>query len=401
MADPVSLLPPNATPLMRTLSEVYAEAGQLPAIDLATLWDPQRAPAARLPSLAADVGVMLWKPEWPETKKRNVIARTIALKRRLGTRPAFEEHLRFIGAELVQFRAPPQRAAVRRHRTPEERERWASQFPALDVTQVRIRHRRPGRLVVGRCWGGRRKAAVESPAASFFGARATLTRASVAQPVRIRRVDGHLQAALPDARRRAVAGRPLSRRAWCPRRSTASSRLYAFTFGDRRADTLSPGKPSIEIQAGEHRHLGQRPATVVAGAAFGGRRRFLRSSRAREHVSRSIRLFDPALAASGRLRPRGGMIAGKTVLGQPAFQLRLAVDLKRQKRGRRAWPFSWRGPLRAHDPSRLADGLAAVRAAKLGRDQVLVRTGLYRPIAAGDGVPLDGAYHLGQIVRSL
>lgn len=400
MAEPVSLLPPNASPVLRALSEAFAPAAELPPIDLSTRWDPHRCPTGRLPSLAADLGVQLWKPEWPESKKRTVIARSIALMRRRGTLPSFAEHLAFVGAELVEFRAPPQRAVVRRHRTPDERQAWAAQFPLLTVTEVRIRHRRVGRLVAGRCWGGSRRVAAHSPAAKYFGPRAAISRHGEAVTVPIREREGHLQVALPDARRRAVAGRTLER-SWTPRSSTATSRIYAFSFGDRLADTVSPGKPSIAIRPAVAGRRGARPGQIRAGGVFGGSRRFLRSSRAAEHVERSIRLFDPELAASGRLRPRGGVIAGRTVLGQPAFQLRLAIDLKHRKRGRRPWPLSWRGPLRAHDPSRLADGLAAVRAAKLGRDQVLVRTGLYRPIAAGDGVPLDGTYRLGQIVRSL
>lgn len=385
---------------MRALSEAFGPAAELPQVDLAGMWDPRRAPAERLPTLAADLGLMLWKPEWPESKRRSVIARSMKLMRRRGTLPAFAEHLRFVGGDLVEFRAPPQRAIARRHRTPAERQAWAGQFPLLTVFQVRQRHARPRRLVAGRCWGGSRRVAEPSPASNFYGPRAQLSRDGASIPVRIRKVDGHLQAALPETRGRALPGRPVGR-GWCPRASTARARVYAFHFGDRIADTVSPGKPDAEIRPAAQGLRGPRDRQVIAGGVFGGRRRFLRASSAAERVTQSVRLFDPELAASGRLRPRGGILAGRTILGQPAFQLRLAVDLKRRKRGRRPWPLSWRGALRSHDPSRLSDGLAAVRAAKLGRDQVLVRTGLYRPITAGDGVPLDGAYRLGQIVRSL
>lgn len=400
MTEVRSLLPPNASPVMRALSEVFTEASTLPAMDLAGMWDPRRCPAGRLPSLAADLGVQLWKPEWPETKKRRVIARSIALMRRRGTVPAFAESLSFVGAELVQFRAPPQRAIVKRHPTLDEREAWARQFPLLTVTYGRARHVRPRRLVAGRCWGASRRTASRNIAAAYMGPRATLTRGGATSPVRIRRVGDHLQVAMGDARRPAFTGHTLGR-GWKPKASRAAGQTYAFRFGERRAATVSPGKPAVDIRASLTPLGGPRTGQLVAGAAFGGRRRFVRSSRASERVGRSVRLFDPSMAARGLLRPRSGLIAGRTILGQPAFQLRLAVDLKHRRRGRRAWPFSWRGVLRAHDPSRLADGLAAVRAVKLGRDQVLVRTGLYRPIAAGDGVPLDGSHRLGQIVRSL
>ncbi|MDZ4371543.1 MAG: phage tail protein I [Phenylobacterium sp.] len=402
-----SLLPPNATPAMRALSEAFAEAGDLPAVDLATLWDPARAPAARLATLAADLGVMVWDPNWSETRKRKVIRRTLALKRRIGTRPAFAEHLDFVDAELVRFRTPPARAVPRRAWTDADRRRWASQFPRLDVTYVRERHVRKGRLVAGRCWGGSRRAVRANQAHEHAGPRATLTQApagqapdsqaGVTRPVRIRARADHLVASLGTSSGGAIVGRSLS--GWRLRPSSTADRTYAFRAENPTTHAIAPGRPVAAAHADVSARPFQGARRFVAGRALGPRS-VVRRDRGHEHVVRSFRLFDPAMAQDGRLKARGGFFVGRTVLGQPAFQLRLSVDLSHPKAGRRPWPLSPRGPVRAYDPARVDAGLSAARAAKLGRDQVLVRTGLYRPIIAGDGVPLDGSYRLGQIVRS-
>jgi phage tail-like protein len=407
MGDLRTLLPVNSPELLKALSEAFAEHLQAEETGLAHLWDPRRAPAQRLASLAADLGVPLWNPAWSDSKKRHVIASAVRLMRRRGTRQSFESYLRFVDAELVGFRTPPQVAAARRHPTPERRSAWAAQFPELRVHRPRIRHVRTNRLVLGRCWGGVRRTPVAEIAAQFSAPRAVLVRDGLQQPVRVHEIRDaaglaptHLQVAISSSTPVTTANRPAGR-GFVLRRSTAGQRLYNYTAGPGRVDVLTPSTTPQLIAPAAGKSRVARKGAIVPGAAVGGARRFLRRSRAREQTYESLRLFDPALAASGRIRPRGGFTLGRTRLGQPAFELHLDVDLSQRQEGRRPFPFSTRGPLRSHDPSRMADGLAAARAAKLGRDRVLVRTGLYRPITVADSIPLDGSYRLGQIVRSL
>jgi phage tail-like protein len=407
MGDLRTLLPVNSPELLKALSEAFAEHLQTDDTGLAHLWDPRRAPTQRLASLAADLGVPLWNPAWSDPKKRHVIASAIRLMRRRGTRQSFESYLRFVDAELVGFRAPPQVAAARRHPTADQRVAWAAQFPELRVHRPRIRHVRTNRLVPGRCWGGARRTPVAEVAGQFSAPRGVLIRDGVEQAVRVREIrdpaglaPAHLQVAISSSAPATTANRPAGRR-FVLRRSTAGQRLYNYTAGAGRADVLTPSPTPRLIAPATGRSRIVRKGAIVPGAAIGGARRFLRKSRAREQTYESLRLFDPALAASGRIRPRGGFTLGRTRLGQPAFELHLDVDLAQRRKGRRPFPFSTRGPLRSHDPSRMTDGLAAARAAKLGRDRVFVRTGLYRPITVADAIPLDGSYRLGQIVRSL
>ena len=110
-----SLLPPNATPLMRAL-----EAGTTlrPDIDVGAVAeavaDPMTAPAFLLPWLAYGESVDAWDADWSEADKRAAIAGSIAFHRRKGTRASVEEVLsRFDQlARLVEWHeASPRRPA--------------------------------------------------------------------------------------------------------------------------------------------------------------------------------------------------------------------------------------------------------------------------------------------------
>ncbi|MGI8364873.1 phage tail protein I [Sphingomonas paucimobilis] len=110
-----SLLPPNATPLMRALE---AGATLRPDIDVGALADavadPMTAPAFLLPWLAYGESVDAWDADWSEADKRAAIANSIAFHRRKGTRASVEEVLsRFDQlARLVEWHeASPRRPA--------------------------------------------------------------------------------------------------------------------------------------------------------------------------------------------------------------------------------------------------------------------------------------------------
>lgn len=110
-----SLLPPNATPLMRALE---AGATLRPDIDVGALADavadPMTAPAFLLPWLAYGESVDAWDADWSEADKRAAIANSISFHRRKGTRASVEEVLsRFDRlARLIEWHeASPRRPA--------------------------------------------------------------------------------------------------------------------------------------------------------------------------------------------------------------------------------------------------------------------------------------------------
>lgn len=405
-AVPTSLLPPGADPFLIALSEAFAEAADLPLVDdFDQLWDPGRAPPAVLPALARAVGVTLWRADWPVSKKRQVIAQTIALKRKRGTHEAFAAYLKMADVDLVSLRAPPQTLYPRIRKTTAERQAWAWQFPELRVYPFRRRHVPFGVLTAGRPWGRRGRSARASVAAVYAGVEAKLLVGGEATPVAVRRLadpDGAkpaVRVGLVASGARLTAGRAGGRRV--ARASSAADRVFTYRAASRGPAALPPSSAAVDYAPVRTSDVVSRPCVVTIGRPLAGCRRFLRRSTAPDRVFDSVRLHDPVRGRAGEVLRYGGWFAGAGQLGQDRFTLHLDVDAKRSLRGRRPFPFSPTGPLRAHDGRRTADALAAAAAAKLGRDQVLVRTSIYRPIAPGDFVPLDGTYRPGQIVRSL
>jgi hypothetical protein len=404
LSDAVSLQPQNATPLMRAVSQVNAERRPIAPGPIAAMWDPAKAPAAVLPYLAAAHGVSVWRSDWSDDRKRQVIAQTITLKRRRGTVPCFEGHLGFVDAELLQVISAPNFSVSRNAMTQAERQAWLTQFPELRVYYFSNRNRQLGVATPG-VWRAQYWTVRASQAAVFSGQRAVIVDGGVERSAVVVASSGAsdfartVQVALPAPGRRLVLG-PASAGFMTPLSSDASETLFTFRPGSGGPDTVRPGLQPVDVEP-THVALPQvGVAAVTAGQALAGPFRFLQNSRAREGVYDSIRLFDPARARAGKFRQRGGMVAGFSRLGQPAFHLELAVDLKFTRPKARRFP-NLPGFVQAFDPTRTEEAMAAIRAAKLGRDKVEVRTNLYRRITAGDGVPLDGTRRLGQIIRSL
>ena len=86
---PISLLPPNATPLERAIEQTTARIAGVET-PVARLWDPATCPADVLPWLAWGLSVDSWDPAWSDATKRAAIAESIDLHRRKGTRKSVE-----------------------------------------------------------------------------------------------------------------------------------------------------------------------------------------------------------------------------------------------------------------------------------------------------------------------
>jgi len=98
------LLPDNATPQEVALDRATGRIGAVP-VDVRLLWNPATCPAAILPWLAWALSVDEWQPDWPVERKRAVIASSVEIHRRKGTRAAVVEALRAAGygdAELIE-----------------------------------------------------------------------------------------------------------------------------------------------------------------------------------------------------------------------------------------------------------------------------------------------------------
>lgn len=87
-----SLLPPNATSLLKDLEAVFGDAIDLPTLNR-FVNNPDQAPANILPWLAWAVSVDDWNDSWPEEVRRNVIKASIEVHRRKGTIGALKRAL--------------------------------------------------------------------------------------------------------------------------------------------------------------------------------------------------------------------------------------------------------------------------------------------------------------------
>lgn len=94
----IELLPDNADTFEKAV--VAAGLGELP-IPYAEIMDPATTPPEFLAFLAAHEGVRLWFSDWPEERKREIIADWVNLAALIGTRGAAQRFLDYVDAEVV------------------------------------------------------------------------------------------------------------------------------------------------------------------------------------------------------------------------------------------------------------------------------------------------------------
>ncbi|MCX4025044.1 phage tail protein I [Endozoicomonas sp. SM1973] len=87
-----SLLPPNANPQEKALSEATARAGEAP-VTFQTLWQADHCPLPLLPWLAWTLSVDEWDEHWDEQTKRQVIKNSIKVHQHKGTIGAVKKAL--------------------------------------------------------------------------------------------------------------------------------------------------------------------------------------------------------------------------------------------------------------------------------------------------------------------
>lgn len=94
MSDEInqSLLPPNASQLLRDLESVFGKSFDLPTLNRYVV-NPDLAPAHILPWLAWALSVDDWSDNWSETIRRNVIKASVDIHRKKGTIGALKKAL--------------------------------------------------------------------------------------------------------------------------------------------------------------------------------------------------------------------------------------------------------------------------------------------------------------------
>lgn len=103
MSDEInqSLLPPNASQLLRDLETVFGDSFDLPTLNRYVV-NPDLAPAHILPWLAWALSVDDWSDSWSEQIRRNVIKASVEVHRKKGTIGALKKALQAFNYENVK-----------------------------------------------------------------------------------------------------------------------------------------------------------------------------------------------------------------------------------------------------------------------------------------------------------
>lgn len=104
MSAVADILPTSAGPFERALADAMSDTLPVP---IAAVFDPAETPVAFLPWLAVHDGVRLWFSDWPEARKRQVIAEAPVLAGKVGLRAASVQMLGYVDCALLDVVSYP------------------------------------------------------------------------------------------------------------------------------------------------------------------------------------------------------------------------------------------------------------------------------------------------------
>ncbi len=126
------LLPPNSTPLERSLSGPTGRLTAIPA-PVDAVWRHDQCPSGLLPWLAWALSVDFWDEEWNDERKRNLIRESFELHRKKGTLYGIKRYLRYADAECLRAIVCPDLAYPSNSMTVSDRRAWLNRFPQIRI----------------------------------------------------------------------------------------------------------------------------------------------------------------------------------------------------------------------------------------------------------------------------
>lgn len=409
-------------PLMAStaLDQTFAASGQriqqIPVpIDL--LKRPYEVPLPFLPYLGWEVSVDFWNPNWPDWRKRRIVANSIHLHRIKGTLPALKLAASLIGGEVVEAVIPPQKAFAIQPRTPEQKRAYLARFAQLRVYLFQIKGEGEHRASYAgfRCAG--RGFARPSTARQRYGRKASIvdgaseTFCSWAALAGVNATDTAIaveRIVVPAPRRRSEA---IVGRMFVGGRSSFAQPLHTesriLTLGVDRTPVLTQSLPLVSSDRSDQlavvslkpeRVYGRAPAQNRT--AFVGRsaRRFVAPNSAALRIYDRFYLFDPARVDQTR-RISAGTFVGRTRVAFDPYRAEIRVAFP-GSRARKQWSKvrGFVGGFATQPVGRMHEVGQALRAASALRDKVLFTTKCHRPRAIADGIALDGSYSFGDLI---
>lgn len=412
MADPVTLLPPNATPWMRAVEAASAPSWPTPFGLIGDFLDPLTCPEHMLASLAFENSVDIWPPEWSETKKRAVIGRSNELHRLKGTVAGITAYVEIAGGRVRRVTAPPQ-GIYAETADQAERAEWLSRFPELRIfTNPPWATNEGDEYPVEAFAGGDGDDGFYAAAAADgrIQARAgVLIRDGVEIPVSRREtivlVDGveHLVESYSPSE--ILAGGIFTGEAFPDDFADPSDDTPILTLGidlagegrDRSAwATVSFQGPFLDSAADRVRQTVVDPAGTFIGADFLDAAYLDRGVDPATMVFDRWRLADPHRSA-GAAVPGEAFFGDQALLGLRAFTLMLDIDVDDVLPAATAVTGGFVGDfIEPHDSRKTDLVIEAIQSAAADRDTVLVNFARHRLQRLGDRPTLP--LRLGQLV---
>jgi len=99
-----TLLPSNATKLELDIEQSVSRIQNLPVEDILKIWSPNDCPLNFLFWLGRTFSVEIWKHDWPEETKREMLRNSLEIHFHKGTKFAVRKTLEILGIEGFEIR---------------------------------------------------------------------------------------------------------------------------------------------------------------------------------------------------------------------------------------------------------------------------------------------------------
>ena len=405
-----TILPPNRGAFEEAADKAGAGAVDLP-LHVSALIRPADAPAEFLPWLAWGRSVDFWRADWPDEKKRSLIAEAARWHRIKGTQAALERGVEIMGARVQRVVTPPAQTHLAPALTDAEREAFLARFAQLRVypfvarghTNVWARY-----LGEGSFLGPVSAVRSQWVRTAFLWDRGQMT------PLTFRTITsekvGHQEATEFDevilsakpTRAIHLDAAPMARPFLIDDIGVRErfvrigrSKDLAVRARRERWTTVQPDGDLIEVRPAliAEPHPAQSGSRFAGGGAriLGG---FLPPSIAWRFIYERWHIHDPERVPDVRRR---GTHLGRARLGIPAYHAEVQIAV----RGRRCWRVASRfvaGHLAAASRAGLRDARAGAKRSMAARDRVKIDTITRRPLRVGDRARV-GRAKVGQIIE--
>lgn len=414
MTDVLSLLPVDRTQLEEVLEQVSGTRWEDADVDIiARFKDPWRVPAHLLNFLAHERSVDIWDENWPEMKKRAVIASAPNDHRKKGTLAGIRRYLEIANAEIVQVVRRPQGFAVSRNLTKEEQEEWLEKHPKVRITFFQgtgTKKPRSG-VFVGRAAVGHDALKLDEGRA-LYGRKAYLQQNGQEIPldtfdVTITEVGKaakvYTRFVIPGVSNKgSVVGRMAVGRHFV---GSAGKNPQVYTFGydttylHRESQLALKGLP-VGFAPRDIRRLRESETGVAGKRLFVGKTPIGFNAIGRDRgdylLADVIYLVDPTIDVP---RVSARSFIGYSRISMPAHQADILIDWKKKVDRRRTFIIGHAGigrlPVNALDTSRRDFLLEAIRSSKRLSDKIRVSFQPTRDRTWSIGAPLNGTIRIG------